>query len=167
MLNVFNMAFSDYTVAVLNWPAFFHQSSTRDVLFSFLRFWLEWWREHDGARASYLKMSYCWADCGSDWKEEMEWITAAVGGSGIMSPSGDCVVYTVRCGCMALIHTLPYCMHRTWEDICPPLLSGSGRSVWKHISTHSHTRTQRCELPPSHSSLLLKQSSHSLKDKWS
>lgn len=127
-------------IVVLNWPAFFHQSSTRDW------FWLEWWREHEGARASYLKMSYCWADCGSDWKEEMEWITAAVGGSGIMSQSGDCVVHTVRCGCMALIHTLP-CMHRTWEDICPPLLSGSGRSVWNHISTHSHTEVWTTPIP--------------------
>lgn len=54
-----------------------------------------------------------------------------------MSQSGDCVVYTVRCGCMPLIHTLPYRTHRTWEDICPPLLSCSGRSVWNYLRTHT------------------------------
>lgn len=109
------------------------------------------WGWHDWARAFYLKMN-CWsADCGSDWKAVLEWITAAVGGSGFMSQSGACVVYTAKCSCVALIHILPYCTHRTREDICPPSLS-----VWQTCTKtfmRSHIHMQGCESPsPSHTS---------------
>lgn len=56
-------------------------------------------------------MNYWWADCESDWKEEMEWFTAAVVGSGIMSSRWDYVMHTARGVRLTLIHTLPYLPH--------------------------------------------------------
>lgn len=115
--------------------------------------------------AWYLRMNYWWTDCGGDWKEEMEWITAAVVSSEIMSSRWDSdVMHTARCGCVTLIHTLPYLPHASHMGGHLSTLAECKVYANIHPSIHTHTHTR--EVWTTSVTLLLKQLTHSLKDKW-
>ncbi len=112
-------------------------------------------------------MNYWWADCGSDWKEEMEWITAAVVGSGMMSSRWDYVMRTARSVRLTLIHTLPYLPHASHMGGHLSTLAKCKVDVCAKMHPCTHTLARRgVNHLHHHSPLLLKQLTHSLKDKW-